>query len=297
MRRILLLAVIPIARAFGAAAPLHAQAPGQQGAIMVPALSDQERWDRSSTLMVASFTAGIASYKALGKTAEDYGHYLGELFAPGWGAPNSGSAIPMARGGLFNYSALRGSDAEFVSASDTAAIIRFRRTHVAFFGAQRTVIGVSLDEYDQMTNAFNERLCAHLGLRCTIRNDGDWSYWTYTGRGRAAVVAFPRGTYSVTLGAQDVQHNAPLAGTWEFAWTPSGRFSVRQDGKVQVEGEYALALDQIAIKNETGPLACPGPATYRWVVDPTTNALFFGRLADDCDGRVQVLTTRGFTKK
>jgi len=247
--------------------------------------------------MVASFTAGIASYKALGKTAEDYGHYLGELFAPGWGAPNSGSAIPMARGGLFNYSALRGSDAEFVSASDTAAIIRFRRTHVAFFGAQRTVIGVSLDEYDQMTNAFNERLCAHLGLRCTIRNDGDWSYWTYTGRGRAAVVAFPRGTYSVTLGAQDVQHNAPLAGTWEFAWTPSGRFSVRQDGKVQVEGEYALALDQIAIKNETGPLACPGPATYRWVVDPTTNSLFFGRLADDCDGRVQVLTTRGFTKK
>ena len=201
MRRILLLGVIPVARAIGAAAPLHAQAPGQQGGIMVPALSDQERWDRLSTLMVASFTAGIASYKALGKTAEDYGHYLGELFAPGWGAPNSGSAIPVARGGLFNYSSFRGSDAEFVSASDTAATIRFRRTHVAFFGAQRTAIGVSLDEYDQMTNAFNERLCAHLGLRCTIRNDGDWSYWTYTGRGGCGGVS-PR----------DVQRHVRRAG-------------------------------------------------------------------------------------
>jgi hypothetical protein len=88
--------------------------------------------------------------------------------------------------------------------------------------AQRMLNGVSLDEYDKMFSVFNDRVCAHLGLRCPIRTDGDWSVMTYSGRGSAAVLAFPRGTHSVALSAQDLPNNPQLAGTWEFTWTPSG---------------------------------------------------------------------------
>lgn len=78
---------------------------------------------------------------------------------------------------------------------------------------------------------------------------------------------------------------------------PNGRFAVRKDGQLQVEGDYELTLDQIVHRNETGPLACSGTGTYRWSVNPATNALTFGRLADDCDGRFRVMTRRAYTKR
>src|SRR3989338_7254357 len=154
--------------------PATAQQGLQQGGITVPAYTDQQRWARTSVHAVSFYVAGIAASKARGQSAEDYGRLVGDLFAPGWGPSNSGSAIRVARGWLFNWIAFPESQAEIMSANDTAVTMRYRRFHVAYFGAQRTANGVTLDEYDRATSIIGERIASHLGLRFQDRIDGDW---------------------------------------------------------------------------------------------------------------------------
>src|SRR4051794_447859 len=75
------------------------------GHIVVPAYTTEQRWNRMQDHWVAFFVGGTAQAKASGKTPEDYGRFIGDLFAPTWGARNTGTALGVARSWLSNFMA------------------------------------------------------------------------------------------------------------------------------------------------------------------------------------------------
>jgi hypothetical protein len=297
MQRRVLVVLTALAVGSGAA-PLAAQEARQQdaAAVTVPAYTDQQRWNRAAFLNASALVAGIAYAKARGQSADEFGRFAGDAFASGWGPPNSGHAVRMARGINFNFAALTGSESQIVTASDTAASVRFKRSYVRYFDAQRQMVGVTVDEYERALSAIHQRIAAHLGLRVEKRIEGDWQVITVYGRGSAAVTDFPRAAYTVTLSQEDTAGRPELAGTWEISFGADGRYTVRQNGETKAQGAYELRLDELALRDETGPLACSGPATYRWTVNARGD-LVLGRLADACEGRTRVFARRPLSRK
>ena len=300
-RRLLTSAVTALAAAAPGASTLAAQEVRQHdqagAAVMVPAYTDLQRWNRVAFHAVNFLVTGIAHAKARGERAEDYGRFIGgERFAPTAGAPNTGYALRMARAIFRNLGAFPGSEAQIVSASDTSATVRYRRFHVQQFGQERQLFGVTLDEYDRANAAIHQRMAEYLGLRYEERVDGDWNVVTIRGRGNAAVVDFPRATYVVTISQDEVPRATDAVGTWELSFGPDGRYTVRHNGDLRVRGTYKLRLDEIAVGEETGSLACPGPGTYRWMVD-ARGELVLLRLSDACDGRGRLFTWRPMRRK
>lgn len=290
-RRILVVAALVLV-----VLPLAAQNIQQQSnTIQMQTYTADQTANRLSYLGTSSFAAAIATAKARGVSVDDYGRELGKLFASSWGAPNTGTAVRMARSVFWNATVFAGGKGDVVNVTDTAVTFRFQRVWATYFGAQKELVGVTLDEYNRVLTVTNQELANYLGLRYSERVDGDWVVATITGRGKDGINRFPPSTYTVTLSAQQLPSRAELAGTWEWTYTPAGRYTVTHDGKLGVEGEYEISFDEITLKNEKGPLACNGAAKYRWTgfVD---GRLGFGRIADDCDGRFRVLA-RTYAKK
>ena len=278
-----------------------AQEVRQQGkTITFPTFTADQNWARASVLMNAEAVGGFAFAKTRGVSAEEYGRVVGDLFAPGWGQRDGGSAIRYARGIQNNLRAMTGTSVEVLAVSDTLVSMRATRGWRAYFGPSQAVFGVTLDEYETIQGTFQDRVARYLGLRYAQRVEGDYVVMTISGRGKNAVLDFPRGTYTLALSAQDVPGHAEDVGSWEFTYTPDGRFIVRRDGAPFVQGDYDLAFDEVVFRNErqaNGDAGCAGAGRYRWTANPATGALSFGRLADDCDNRVLVATRKALTKR
>lgn len=274
--------------------PLGAQGVTQQAnALTTPAYTDLQRWNRENFLTVNFFASSIAYAKARGQTVDDLARFLGDRYAPGWGPANSGVAVRVARGILLNVAAMPGTEATLVGGTDTSATVRFRRSHVALFGADGVLSGVTLAEYDRLLTLLNEHIASYLGLRYSERMDGDWATITVTGRGTNALVSFPRDArFTATLSAEQAGA-ANLAGTYDLLFMPDGRFELTSAGTSKVRGRYDVQLDQVVLHEETGELACVGMSggTYRYT--PQANGdIVFGRLADTCDGRGRFVARR-----
>ena len=76
-----------------------------QATVDLPEYTPQQRWERAALQATVLIVAGIAYAKSKGQSAEEYGEFLAEVFAPGWGEPNSGlseisrmSSIPAGQG-------------------------------------------------------------------------------------------------------------------------------------------------------------------------------------------------------
>ena len=276
--------------------PLAAQNVQQQSkTIQMQTYTVEQTTNRLSYLGTTSFASGIAMAKARGVSVEDYGRDMAKLFSPSWGAPNTGTAVRMARGVLWNATVWAGGNGNLVSVSDTAVTFRFQPSWAVHFGAQKQLVGVTLDEYNRVLTLTNQGIANYLGLRYTERVDGDWVVATITGRGGDGINRFPASSYTLTLSSQQLPTRADLVGTWDWTYTPAGHYTVMHDGKPAVEGDYEISFDEITVKNERGPLACTGPAKYRWTAY-VDGRLGFGRIADDCDGRFRVLA-RTYSKK
>jgi hypothetical protein len=290
---------VVVALLFPVASAVTAQDAQQQPrTIVFPTLTVDQHWARATTLMTSFGVGALAFAKAHGFTAEAYGREMGKLFAPGWGAQNTGTALRLARGMQNNWSARAGAKVEVLSVNDTSITMRVAREWRTDFGATKQSYGVTLDEYEATNAAFYDEIAKYLGLRYEQRMDSASLIVTINGHGKdASPLAFPRGIYSSVISPADIPNRAELAGTWEATYAPNNRITVRKDGAVVVEGDYELSFDEIVVKNETGSKACSGPGRYRWTANPTTHALSLGRLVDDCDGRYLVFTRRALTKK
>lgn len=282
---------------------LGAQEVRQQGmALTLPASTDAQRWDVLSGNFVAFIVAGIAHAKSLGKTADDFGRFTGTLVAKGWGPPKSGTALQFVRGLAPNFAGYPGADVQVTATSDTSATLRLRRSYLAFFGPTRTAYGVTADEYEHVTRGILASISQYLGLRSTMRVEGDWATVTVTGRGSAAPAStFPIGTYAATFSDSVVKAHPQLAGAWEITYMPNGHHTLRHDGSPFIEGDYEVTLDQIAYPHAEvgapGITACSTPATYQWSIDPRTKNISFQLLADDCAPRIAFATNVTLKKR
>lgn len=282
---------------------LEAQEARQQGNVAAtlawPSYTERQTWNRSAFLSISNWAGFIAFAKTKGGGPDEVGRFFFERYAPGWGPANSGTAIRVARSMLFNYATFPNSDAQLVSANDTMAVVRARRaSYASAFGPSGVMDGTTVAEYERTFSVFNKLLSEYLGLRYSERMDGDWVEWTFTGRGSAALTAFPRGgTFTFTLTAEQAGGEA-YAGTFEARFLTDGTFELRDaKGDVKVRERYDVYLDQMALHSGTGEWACPGQpvGTYRFT--PQANGdIVFGRLTDTCDGRARFVGRRWMKK-
>lgn len=286
-----------VALAFVVGAPLAAQEARQQAmALSIPAYTDQQRWNRQNFLTVHATLAHLAYAKARGETAEDVGKFFAQLYGPGWGEPNSGVAVRVARGFVLNNAAMPNSEATLVSATDTSATLRYRRTYKARFGETGEVYGVTVAEFERALSVFGERVAAHLGLRYRDAIDEDWVTITFSGRGSAAISALPTGAFSITLTAEQAG-NPAMAGKIDLALHPDGRFELAQEGRTRARGKYTVWIDQVTFGEEAGDWACTNsPAgTYRFT--PQANGdILIGTLTESCDARRRIFARRWVKK-
>ena len=283
---------------------LGAQEVRQQGAALtLPPYTESQLRQGLSGNVTASIVAGIAQAKALGRSAADFGGFAGNLVAKRWGPPNSGTAIQFARGLAFNFAGYSGAEVQLTATTDTSATLRLRRSYyLPFFGPTRQAMGVTVDEYEQLTSALLATIAQYLGLRTTMRFEGEWATVAVTGRGSAASSsAFPTGTYTAALSDSVVSAHPELAGAWEITYMPNGHLALRHNGAPFIEGDYEVTVDQIAFPHADtgapGVTACSTPAVYRWMMEPRTSHLRFERLADECAPRVAFTTNVSLTKK
>lgn len=291
--------ILPTLSMLAMAHALAAQEVRQSGNLATtltwPSYTEMQRWNRIAFLSVSNWAGFIAYAKAKGDTPEAVGKYFADRYAPGWGAANSGVPVRVARGVLFNFAAFPNSEAHIVTANDTMATVRARRSsYAAAFGPTGVMGETSVAEYERTFATFNQHLATHLGLRYHEHMDGDWVSWTFTGRGSAAVAAFPKGgTFTATLTAEQAG-GAQYAGSFEIRFLPDGALELRDSaGSVKVRERYDVALDQVTLHSGSGEWACQGqgPGTYRFT--PQANGdIVFGRLNDACDGRARFIGRR-----
>jgi hypothetical protein len=82
----------------------------------IPERTAEQKHERTLfQLWIAGFGGGINFAKAHGVTPYDYGKYLGELFAPGWGGENNFEAL--VNGSIMNFEDCR-------LASDPALVVK-----------------------------------------------------------------------------------------------------------------------------------------------------------------------------
>jgi hypothetical protein len=297
-RRVLAVAMILVAVLHRSPA---AQDVRQQGkTITFPTFTADQNWTRASSLIHSMGVGGFAFAKSHGASAEEYGRTVGDLFAPGWGQRDGGSAIRYARAIQNNLRAMTGTTVEVLQVSDTLVTMRVTPGWRSTFGTNKQVYGVTLDEYETIQGTFQDQVARYLGLRYAQRNEGEYVVMTISGRGKNAVIEFPRGSYTLALSAQDVPGHPEDVGEWEFTFTPDGQYIVRKNGAPFVHGQYEVQFDELLEQNEQQPNrdpGCNGPGRFRWTVNPATGALSLGRLADDCANRVLVLTRKALTRK
>ena len=139
-------------------------------------LTVEQQWKRSIWLFDSIQIAAISHAKSLGQSAEDYGKFVGELFAPSW----EGVTSPwgMIRGMHRNYQLWPDFEMEIIQESDNAVKARFNRPYIIRFGDDGTVYDVSLSEYEKIFKVFHQTVASHLGFDYKQNLDGDWNVIT-----------------------------------------------------------------------------------------------------------------------
>jgi hypothetical protein len=151
----------------------------QQTDTELPKYSPEQRWSRASYSVTLLFVTGIAYAKSMGQTAEQYGEYCAKLFTPGWGEPNTGR-LSVIRGMNMNYMAWIESEFEITESSDESVTGRSNRPYVKYFGDDKSMYGVTVEEYEKCLSVFNHRLADYLGLKYKDGVKDGWLYMTFS---------------------------------------------------------------------------------------------------------------------
>ena len=156
-------------------APLTIQAQAVELATYTP----EQRWERAASQFAVSGVAAIAYAKSMGQTVEEYAGAVADLFAPGWGEPDSGS-LTIVRGMHRNFSLFPNAEFEIVEQSEESVTARVNRPWAGYFGEDETWYGVTLEEYEKSNQVFLSRLCEYLGLGYEEWTDEGWAYLKFS---------------------------------------------------------------------------------------------------------------------
>jgi len=151
----------------------------QQTQTDMPTYTPEQRWARAASQITVSMVAAISYAKSMGQTAEQFGEYCVKLFAPGWGAPDSGT-LNIIRGVRRNFLMWTDSEFEITESSDKSVTARSNRPWSRYFGDNETWYGVTLGEFESCLHVFNVRLAEHLGLGYKDEIKNGWLYMTFS---------------------------------------------------------------------------------------------------------------------
>ena len=163
---------------FISSVPINAQEKEEQKTEL-PKLFLEQKFDRAAWFVCLQTCVGIAYAKSIGKPAEDFSKFAGKLYAPGWEARKGKGVGALIQGTHRNALALN-SDLEILSESEKSITARLARSWLKYFGEDRLIYGVSVEEYETWLKEANLAIAEYLGLEWKQKIDGDWIVITVT---------------------------------------------------------------------------------------------------------------------
>ncbi len=110
----------------------------------MPELTEQQKQEVLYKHVVSYAASGISYAKSLGKSPEEYGRYVGNLFTPFWdpaaGLPGFANQIMFLLAGIHPANEMK-----IVSQDENSITVRMKNVDMPFM--QGPMLGVSYDEY------------------------------------------------------------------------------------------------------------------------------------------------------
>lgn len=142
--------------------------------------TDDQRWERSSTLSVVLIASWIGYAKEQGQSIDAFADWWSDHFASGWGEPGSYGPAAVFRGMRWNWLAFHGGTVEVLEYSDSVASGRFNRPYRAVFGDDGVLYGATIEEFETLFATFNEGVAERHGL--VLEQEVDEDGWVMTFR-------------------------------------------------------------------------------------------------------------------
>ena len=148
--------------------------------IELPQLNLEQKLDRAVMNLSAFIIGGIAHAKSMGKTPEDYGKFIGEIFAPGWEETKGKSIAEYIENMYKNFQADKNCQWEILEESDKMVKVRMKRFgNTAVKAYERT--GVTPQEYDRCMSKIMQTITNYLGFYYNQGLQDDWIiFWIST---------------------------------------------------------------------------------------------------------------------
>jgi hypothetical protein len=151
----------------------------QQADIELPTYTLEQRWERASDLYIYVFALAIAHAKSLGQSVEEATEDLAKIVVPTWGEPGSGT-LNIIRGMYRNHMALPDSEFKITESSDVSVTARYNRSWAKYFGEEKILAGITLEEFETCVSGFYRLLAEYLGLGYKSEIKEGWFYMTFS---------------------------------------------------------------------------------------------------------------------
>jgi hypothetical protein len=176
IRLITIIAVILLFYAKGIRAQTIQTKPNQ---IELPQLSLEQKLERSARNTSSREIIAIAYAKSLGKTAEDFGKFIGEKTAFFWADIKGKGAVPFVQYWYRFFQTDKNSKMEIISVSEKtvkAKMTVYGETNLKSY----TDLGVTLEEYASFYGKYAETLADYLALEYRQKFEDGWIVFTVT---------------------------------------------------------------------------------------------------------------------
>ncbi|MFX0197847.1 MAG: hypothetical protein ACFFCW_17130 [Candidatus Hodarchaeota archaeon] len=145
--------------------------------IKLPKLYLEQKLDRAVVNVTAYVIGGIAFAKSLEKTPEDYGKFIGDMFAPSWEGIKGKGITRFIEGMSRNFQSDVNCQWEILSESDKSVKVKMNRFGDAIVKASAEM-GVTTEEYDRCLGKVMEAIANYLGFDFKQELKGDWIVFT-----------------------------------------------------------------------------------------------------------------------
>jgi hypothetical protein len=144
-----------------------------QQKIQMPELTDQMKTNRAVWQMDLYICTGIVYAKSLGKTAKDYGKFVGEQVIPNWAGRKGQGPAPFLQALSIRSQIYQKGTFEIVSETETSFTVKMNRPYVDYFYAGE-LYGVTLDEYEAFFEQMAVTITDYLGLKYEQKVEGEY---------------------------------------------------------------------------------------------------------------------------
>jgi hypothetical protein len=106
-----------------------------------------------------------------------------------------------------------------------------------------------------------------------------------------------KGTYTTTLSHATIPASPEMIGTWEITFDGEGKYFLRREQLLILQGEYSVAADTLRLMKEVGMGACTSTDPGVYIVSRTEAGLKLQLVGEPCQGRALVLAMFPLARK